>query len=61
MVEVISMEQALREKMPILTEEEIQSASDELYQKVIIETRGNREGRPADEVFEELREKYANF
>ena len=49
-----------------LTEEQIQQASDELYQKIIVET-GLEDGRdvskyrPAEEVFKELREKYANF
>ena len=54
------MEQIL--KMPILTDEEIQQASDELYQKVIVETEGKRDqARPAREVFEEVRRKYAKF
>ena len=47
-------------KNPILTEKEIQQASDELYQKVIVETKGSP-SRPAEEVLKEMREKYANF
>ena len=47
------MEQAI--KMPVLTEEEIKQASDELYQKLIVETEGRRNGRPAEEVFAEKR------
>ena len=56
--EVISVAQAI--KMQVLTEEEISRASDELYQKVIVETE-NSESRPAKEVLEEVRKKYAKF
>ena len=50
-------------KMPfLLTEEEIQKASDELYQKLVVEVEGDRSKyRPAEEVFAEVREKYAKF
>ena len=54
------MEQAI--KMPILTEEEIQKASDELYQKLVVEVEGDRSKyRPAKEVFDEVRKEYAKF
>jgi len=54
------MEQML--KKTFLTEEEIQQASDELYQKLVVEVSVDKSKyRPAEEVFREVREKYANF
>ena len=47
------MEQMIRK--PLLTEEDIQQASDELYQKLVLETEGQRnKASPIEEVWEEV-------
>ena len=51
------MQEAL--KMPPISETELRKAEDKLYNE-IMKTK-EQPSRPFDEVFKEVREKYANF